>query len=90
MNIDKMDQEAREMKQKLDLNEQLYFSHVVKGYAEKLLWPEISKLMKVRSPPVPFSTVAEILYEVGNKELSADMFVKVSDKEQRIELLLDY
>ncbi len=85
-----MDGEARDLKQKLDLNEQLYFSHVVKGYAEKLQWPEISKLMKVRSPPVPFSTVAEILYEVGNKELSADMFVKVSDKEQRIELLLDY
>ena len=46
--------------------------------------------MKNRGPPVPFSTAAEILYEVGNKELSADMFVKVSDKEQRIELLLDY
>ena len=78
------------MKHKLDLNEQLYFSHVTKGYAEKLAWPEIQKLMKNRGPPVPFSTAAEILYEVGNKELSADMFVKVSDKEQRIELLLDY
>ena len=39
---------------------------------------------------MPFSTAAEILYEEGNRELSADTFCKVADKEQRIELLLDY
>ena len=74
----------------MQLNEQLYFSHAVKGYADKLEWPEISKILKQKNPPVPFSTAAEILYAAGNRELSADTFCKVPDKEQRIELLLDY
>ena len=39
---------------------------------------------------MPFATVAEILYAAGNRELAADTFCRVQDKEQRIELLLDY
>ena len=41
-----MNKESQTLFRALKLNEQLYFSHVVKGYAEKLHWPEISKILK--------------------------------------------
>ena len=45
-NEDKMNQESQKLFRTLRLNEQLYWSHVVKGYSEKLHWPEISKVLK--------------------------------------------
>ena len=45
-NEDKMNQESQKLFRTLRLNEQLYFSHVVKGYAETACWPEISKVLK--------------------------------------------
>ena len=36
--------EAEDLMRKLHLNEQLHFSFVVRGQAEKLLWPEILKI----------------------------------------------
>lgn len=89
-NTEKSCGESRDLFRSLQLNEQLYFSHVVRGFASKLLWPEVSKIIKTKGPPCPYSTIAEILYEADNKELAADTFCKVPDKEQRIELLLDY
>ena len=44
----------------------------------------------MKGPPVPFSNIAEILYAAGNRELAADTFCKVPDKDQRIELLMDH
>jgi len=89
-NEEKMDLEARNLFRSLALNEQLYFSHVIRGYADKALWPEIQKMIKIKNPPVPFATIAELLYSAGNKEVAAETFCRVPDKEQRIELLLDY
>ena len=40
-NEEKMDTESRNLNRGLSLNEQLYFSHVIKGYGDKALWPEI-------------------------------------------------
>ena len=85
-----MNTESQKLFRSLQLNEQLYFSHAVKGYAAKLHWPEITKILKQKGPPVPFSTAAEIIYNAENRELSADTFCKVPDKEQRVELLLEY
>ena len=45
-NEDKMNEESKKLFRALRLNEQLYFSHVVKGYAENLHWPEIAKVLK--------------------------------------------
>ena len=45
-NEDKMNQESQKLFRTLRLNEQLYFSHVVKGYARTTCWPEISKVLK--------------------------------------------
>ena len=89
-NNEKTDLESRNLNRSLGLNEQLYFSHVIRGYADKLLWPEVNKIIKMKSPPVPFSNIAEILYAANNRELAADTFCKVPDKEQRIELLMDH
>lgn len=75
-----MNQEAQKLYRTLQLNEQLYFSHAVKGYADNLHWPDISKILKLKGPPVPFSTAAEILYYANNRELAADTFCKVPDK----------
>ena len=44
-----MDKESQELMRKLQLNEQLYFSHVIRGYSAKLLWPEVSKLIKMKN-----------------------------------------
>ena len=54
---------------------------MIRGYADKLLWPEVSKIIKMKNPPVPFSTIAEILFAASNKELAADTFCRVPDKE---------
>lgn len=83
-------EELQKLFRALQLNEQLYFSHVIRGYADKLQWPEISKLIKQKNCPVPFSTVAEILFAAGNNQLASETFCRVPDKEQRIELLLEY
>mmetsp|Transcript_23833 Transcript_23833/g.31912 ORF Transcript_23833/g.31912 Transcript_23833/m.31912 type:complete len:93 (-) Transcript_23833:99-377(-) len=40
--------------------------------------------------PVPFVTVAEILYAADNRELASDTFCKISDAELRIEKLIEY
>lgn len=80
-NQEKMDTEARNLNRGLSLNEQLYFSHVIKGYGDKALWPEIQKIIKVKHPPVPFATIAELLYAAGNREVAAETFCKVPDKE---------
>ena len=66
-NEEKYDVESRNLFRSLALNEQLYFSHVIRGYADKALWPEIQKIIKIKSPPVPFATIAELLYSAGNK-----------------------
>ena len=58
--------------------------------ADKSAWPRIQEILKMKNPPVPFSTAAEILYAAGNQELVADTVCRVPDKEQRIELLIDY
>ncbi len=85
-----MEKESQDLFRKLQLNEQLYFSHVIRGYADKLCWPEVSKLIKMKNPPVPFATIAEILYAAGNRELASDTFCRVSDKEERVDLLIDF
>lgn len=63
---------------------------MIRGYADSRCWPEISKIIKMKNPPVPFATIAEILYAADNRELASDTFCKVSDKELRVDLLLDF
>ena len=82
--------ESQDIFRKCGLNEQLYFSHVIRGYSDKLLWPEVQKLVKMKKCPVPFATVAEILYAAENRELASDTFCKISDAELRIEKLIEY
>ena len=76
-NTDQMNKESQELFRNLHLNESLYFSHVIKGYAAKLLWPEVSKLIKMNKPPVPYATMAEIVDAAGNRELASETFCKV-------------
>jgi len=40
--------------------------------------------------PVPFATIAEILYAVDNKELASDTFLKIADEELRVDKLIEY
>ena len=89
-NDENQNKQCQEMKRKLDLNEQLYFSHVIRGYSDKLLWPEVQKLVKMKKCPVPFVTIAEILYAAENKELASDTFCKITDEELRVEKLIEY
>ena len=82
--------EAEDLMRKLHLNEQLHFSFVVRGQAEKLLWPEILKITTQKNCPVPYVTVGEILYQTDNKELACDTFRKIGNNENRIEKLIEY
>jgi len=61
---------------------------VIRAYAQAKMWPEVSKFIKMKNPPVPFATIGDILVEAGNRELAGDTFVKVPNKDMRIELLI--
>lgn len=50
----------------------------------------MQKLVKMKKCPVPFATIAEILYAAENRELASDTFCKISDAELRIEKLIEY
>ena len=89
-NDKKTDEESKNLNRSLNLNEQVYFSVVIKAYADAQLWPEVAKFNKMKTPPVPFSTIGELLFDAGNREMSSDTFRKVQNKDMRIDLLIDH
>ena len=76
-NAKKYDEEAKSLKRSLNLNEQVYFAIAVRAYAETKNWPEVAQIMKMKNPPVPYSTIGEILCDAGNRELAQDALRKV-------------
>jgi len=86
----KFDEEAKSLKRSLNLNEQVYFSVIFRSYAESKNTPEVTKLLKMKNPPVPYQTMGEILCDAGNRELAQDALRKVQNKELRVELLIEH
>ena len=86
----KCEEECRALNRSLNLNEQVYFAVVIKAYADAQNWPEVAKFNKMKSPPVPYAAIGELLYDAGNREMSSMTFRKVPNKELRIELLIDH
>ena len=46
--------------------------------------------MKMKNPPVPYSTIGEILCDAGNREMDQDALRKVQNKDLRVELLIEH
>ena len=86
----KFDGESKNLKRSLNLNEQVYFAIAVRAYAESKNWPQVVQIMKMKNPPVPYSTMGEILCDAGNRELAQDAFRKVPNKDLRVELLIEH
>ena len=89
---DKNDEESKNLKRQLQLNEQVYFTCVIKGYAEAQMWADITKLVKMlKKCPVPFPTIIEICFKGGNMELVKECLLKgVIQNSERVELMIEF
>ena len=60
---DKNNEESRILYRKLELNEQVYFTCVIKAYADAKMWADVGKFIKTgKKCPVPFPYLVEICY----------------------------
>lgn len=78
-NTPKTNNELKTMKKDLKIDEQLYFTVAIKGWADAKMWHDVEEMIKTKKSPVPFSTVGELCNDVKNMELAQRAFRRVPD-----------
>ena len=79
-----------DLKGKLKINDQVYHTMLVRGYAMNGKWASVNAYLAQKEPPTPFSSIGEICDEFKNTEAAQNAFLKIKKVEDRIMILIEF
>lgn len=81
---------CKSLKKELKLNDEVYNQVMVYYFAQEGQWDNINEYLNMKKPPCSPAAIGEICYGFGKREISKAAFCKVSDADDKINLLIEY
>lgn len=78
------------LKKELKLNDEVYNQVLVYYFAKAEQWENINEFINMKKPACSPAAMGEICYGFGKREISKTAFLRVSDADDKINLLIEY
>ncbi len=89
-NNGKQSEVAKQLKKDLKLNDEVYNQMLVYSFALAGQWENINEFINMKKNPCSPAAMGEICYGFGKKEVAKSAFLRISDADDKINLLIEY